>query len=82
MQSIIDENPFEKSEEDQEFYLLVVEKIYSEYMNLRISSMEIEKIINLFMQITSNEMIYDTERHELDRNTFNFLIESEENIKV
>ena len=54
MQSIVEENPFEKSEEDQEFYLRVVDKIYSEYMNLRISSMEIEKIINLFMQITSN----------------------------
>ena len=34
------------------------------------------------MRITSNDAIYDTERHELDRNTFNFMIESEENIKV
>lgn len=49
MQEIIHENPFEKPNEDQDFYLVMVDKIYLEYQKLRQSSLEIERIINLFM---------------------------------
>lgn len=50
--------------------------MYAEYELLKDSSAEIEKIINLFMKMTSDENYFDQESHELDRNTFNYLIES------
>lgn len=41
MQEIIHENPFEKPDEDQDFYLIMVDKIYEEYEKLHQSSREI-----------------------------------------
>ena len=80
MQDIIKENPFEKPSEDQEFYLRMVDKIYLEYQKLQRSSCEIEKIINFYMYL--GELLPNTDGSQnLDKNTFNYLIESDETIK-
>ena len=41
MQSIIQQNPFDKFDDDQNFYLQMVDKIYQEYQKLKYSSKEV-----------------------------------------
>ena len=76
MQEIIHENPFKKPEDDQEFYLQMVDKIYEYYWKLHFSSLEIEKIINLFNSMGEEEPEF-VEDHNLDISTFNYLVESD-----
>jgi hypothetical protein len=80
MQSIIKENTL--SSDEEEFYLKMVEYIYELFCRLRRSSLEIEKIINLFMCINSDSEQHLENEYGLDKSTFKFMIDSDDTIKV
>lgn len=79
MQSIIKENTL--SSDEEEFYLKMVEYIYELFCRLRHSSLEIEKIINLYMCINSNSHHHLDNEYGLDKSTFKFMIDSDDTIK-
>ena len=60
----------------------MVDKIYDEYVKLCHSSAELEKMINMFLYPSGEESAEEKEGCDnLDRNTFNYLIETDETIK-
>ena len=53
MQKLLMENFPQNSRENDSFYFFMIEKIYQEYLNIKKASLEIEKIIKMFIKRTS-----------------------------
>ena len=76
------ENIFE-NEDSQDFYLQMVSRIYEEYVRIRVSSVEIEKIMACYMRVTSSDFDEDRQSYRyLDTSIFNYFVESDETLKV
>lgn len=77
-QSILYENPFERTE-DHAFYAQMVDEIYERFLEIEESSREIEKIINIYLKYAyrKNESKEEIVYNNLAVNTFNYMIETD-----
>ena len=82
-QTILEENHFEKSD-DHVFYSQMVDKIFETFLEIEESSQEIEKIINIYLRFAyqKNESKEEIIYNNLAINTFNYMIETDETLKV
>ena len=81
MQFTLQSADSDAEDNEENFYLMMVDKIYEEFLDLKNASLQIEKIINLFVKLISTEDS-PQENHQLDECTFKFLIETDETLKV
>jgi hypothetical protein len=82
-QAILYEHPFERNE-DHAFYCEMVDEIFERYLEIEESSREIEKIINIYLKYAynSNENKEEIVYNNLAINTFNYMIETDDTLRV